>query len=259
MAGWQRAGDTPGLMFGPSQPPAMPSPGSPTAGSTGGYPSGSLEQGSAGGGPITADLGVWEMFWRSLVLGFGTAIVIPIPWVMTMYCRWFVSRVHVPQRSPLSFTGRPMELWWYWAIIAGSVALSFTDLPYVGLITLPFELLLHWCLLKWFMPRISSEGRPLSLTFEGSPWGWIGWQLLLGLSVITIIGWAWVAAAWMRWTAQHIAGTRRAVVFTGTGLEILWRTLVFMIAAGFIIPIPWVLAWYYRWYVSQFSLVARTA
>jgi len=35
----------------------------------------------------------------------------------------------------------------------------------------------------------------------------------------------------------------------------LWRTIVFVIACGFIIPIPWVLRWYTQWYTSQVSVV----
>jgi hypothetical protein len=44
---------------------------------------------------------------------------------------------------------------------------------------------------------------------------------------------------------------------SATGLEMLWRTLVFGVAAVFIIPIPWVMRWYTTWYVSQFALVER--
>ena len=64
----------------------------------------------------------------------------------------------------------------------------------------------------------------------------IGWQLLMYVSVITIIGWAWVITAWMRWICRNISGTRREVVFNGTGLEVLWRTLLFVIGCVFIIP-----------------------
>ena len=39
----------------------------------------------------------------------------------------------------------------------------------------------------------------------------------------------------------------------------MFRQLVFALAAAFIIPIPWALAWYARWYVSQFVLVEPTA
>ena len=50
--------------------------------------------------------------------------------------------------------------------------------------------------------------------------------MLTVLSVITIIGWAWVYAAWMRWICRNIQGTRREVMFIGSGLEFLWRTIV---------------------------------
>ena len=51
----------------------------------------------------------------------------------------------------------------------------------------------------------------------------------------------------------------KSVVFNGTGLEVLWRTILLAIGCAFIIPIPWVMRWYNRWYVSQFALVERTA
>jgi hypothetical protein len=38
---------------------------------------------------------------------------------------------------------------------------------------------------------------------------------------------------------------------------VLWRTLVFSIGCAFIIPIPWLLRWYTKWYASQFALVER--
>jgi hypothetical protein len=38
---------------------------------------------------------------------------------------------------------------------------------------------------------------------------------------------------------------------------VLWRTIVFVIACIFIIPIPWMLRWYAQWYASQFALAER--
>ncbi len=73
-------------------------------------------------------------------------------------------------------------------------------------------------------------------------WAFIGWQILVVVSFITIIGWAWVSTAWMRWICRNIQGTRREIVFNASGLEVLWRTIVFAIACVFIIPIPWVYA-----------------
>jgi hypothetical protein len=248
MANWQKAGEIPGLLSGGSGPPSIPrSNVSLTAG------------GSASEQFLSADLGVWALLWRSLVVVLSFLIVIPVPWAVTMFCRWFVSCLRVPQHGQLAFTGRPMELWWYWAVVALSIVAPLADYDYLGLLLVPIQVLAYWFLLKWFVPRISSEGRQLPLTFEGSPWAWFGWQLLLGLSILTVIGWAWVTAAWMRWTCRNIAGTRRNVVFNGTGPEILWRTLVLLIATIFLIPIPWAMAWYYRWYVSQIALVQRAA
>jgi hypothetical protein len=85
----------------------------------------------------------------------------------------------------------------------------------------------------------------------------LGWSLLGVVSFFTIIGWAWVYVAQLRWMARHIEGTRRAVVFDATGLEFLWRSLVTFVACLFIIPIPWMYRWFTRWLASQTILVDR--
>jgi hypothetical protein len=63
----------------------------------------------------------------------------------------------------------------------------------------------------------------------------------------------------LRWICRNIQGTRREVVFTGTGLELLWRTIVAAIASIFIIPIPWVYRWMWQWMASQTVLAERGA
>ena len=89
--------------------------------------------------------------------------------------------------------------------------------------------------------------------------GYVGWQLLLVVSFITIVGWAWVVTAMTRWICRNIGGTRREVLFNGSGLQVLWRTIVLALLCSLIIPIPWMLRWYARWFVSQFSLAPRGA
>jgi hypothetical protein len=79
------------------------------------------------------------------------------------------------------------------------------------------------------------------------------------LSVITVIGWAWVITAWMRWICRNVAGTRREIVFGATGWQVLWRTVLFGLGCALLIPIPWAMRWYATWYVSRFALVERTA
>ncbi len=56
---------------------------------------------------------------------------------------------------------------------------------------------------------------------------------------------------------RNIEGTRREVVFNGTGLEFLWRSLVLFVGCVLIIPIPWVYRWFTRWLASQIALVPR--
>ena len=79
------------------------------------------------------------------------------------------------------------------------------------------------------------------------------------LSFLTIIGWAWVVTAWTRWICRNISGTRREIIFNASGLEVLWRTVVLIIACAFLIPIPWVMRWYATWIVSQFALAEHGA
>ena len=126
-------------------------------------------------------------------------------------------------------------------------------------LTFLVQIALYWLFLKWFVANLASNGQPLGLSFSGSFWAYLGWTVLAALSVITIIGWAWVYVASMRWICRNIEGTRREVVFNGTGLEFLWRAIVAAIACCFIIPIPWVYRWMSRWLASQTVLAERSA
>ena len=108
---------------------------------------------------------------------------------------------------------------------------------------------------RWIASNLSSNGQRLPIAFDGGALTYIGWHVLLLISAVTIIGWAWVITAWMRWICRNVSGTHREIVFNASGLEMLWRTLVVALGCVFLIPIPWVLRWYTSWYVSQFELV----
>ncbi len=86
-----------------------------------------------------------------------------------------------------------------------------------------------------------------------------GYSLLAAIAIFTIIGWAWVYVAQIRWMCRHIEGTRREVTFNATGLEFLWRSVVTALACVFIIPIPWMYRWFAGWLASQTVLVERGA
>jgi GYF domain 2 len=246
MPGWQKAGDISGLLSGASDPPVVAPSGVPLT--TGGATTGQS---------LSADFGIWALLGRSLLLSIGSMLVIPAPWTATGFYRWCIEHLRVAQRPELGFTGKPSDIWYVFVIQGLCAYAGFSDSWYPTLIVIPLEGLLWWMTVRWIIANISSEGRQLPLSFKGGPWAYVGWYLLLYVSVITIIGGAWVIAPWMRWICRNVDGTRRHIVFNADGWEILWRTVIAGLLSALIIPIPWVMAWYYRWYVSQFALVER--
>jgi hypothetical protein len=246
MTGWQKAGGIPGLFSGSGAPPAIPQSGGP------------LTSAGLRGGPLSIELPLWGFLGRMLLLTIGYLFVIPAPWTGTGFYRWMASRTEVPGRPNFAFTGQPGDIWYVFVVTGLTFYVEAYD-NRLQLIIIPVSAFLSWILLRWLAGNLTSNGQRLPIAFDGSAIGFVGWQLLMYVSFITIIGWAWVITAWMRWICRNIAGTRREVVFNGTGLEVLWRTIVFAICCAFIIPIPWMLRWYNRWYVSQFALLERTA
>lgn len=254
MTGWQKASEVPGLMGGSMAPPAIPPGGGPVT-SAGGY--GAAATGYGGSGPFSLDVGVWALLGRSILFVIGLLLVIPAPWVATSFYRWIVQHIRVPGRPNLGFTGQVGDIWWVFVLLglcsyAGSIGYSS-----IQLLSIPLQAFLSWMIVRWVVANISSNGVKLPIEFKGSWLGYIGWYLLLMISAITIVGWAWVTTAWMRWNCRNISGTHREVTFNASGLQVLWRTLVFVIGCALLIPIPWVLRWYASWYTSQVSLVER--
>lgn len=247
MASWQKAGDIPGLLAGRGSPPTFAQSG------------GEATSGGYGGGTLNVDFGIWDFFWRGLVLFLGLITVIPAPWAIVWYLKWFVGCVQVPGRSNMSFAGNAMTLVpWYFGFVVLAIIVGVIGSKPLGNLLSIAQIALYWLLLRWLIANLASNGRPLGLSFSGSFWAYLGWTLLFGISIITIIGWAWVYAAQMRWICRNIQGTQRQVVFNGTGLEYLWRFVVALILSSLVVPIPWVWRWLIRWQASQTELVERT-
>ena len=131
MAAWQFAGDVPGLLSGGSRPPAVSQAGGR-----------SVVTGGDGAAAVSLDVGVWELFWRSVVLAISFLLILPLPWVLVWYCRWFVSHVHVTQWPNLGFTGRPMDLWWYLAAFV--LQLCGMLVENISFLVGPVLLVLYW-------------------------------------------------------------------------------------------------------------------
>jgi GYF domain 2 len=234
LSSWQRAGDVPGL--------------APRA--TGQ---------AAAGGAITGDFTTWGLFGRVLLFVIGFLLVIPAPWVATILYRWLVEHLRVPRRPNLGFTGNPGDIWYVFVLMGLISYAGFTGIWWLPFIFMPVNAFLAWLSVRWVAANISSDGQKLAVTFEGSPWAYIGWFVLAYVSIFTVVGWAWVATAWTRWICRNIAGTRRTVVFNASGWGVLWRTVLFVLACIPIIPVPWVMGWFARWYASQFELVERAS
>jgi len=255
MSGWQRAGEIPGLIPAAGAPPSVPQPGGPPPMSAGGSYGGG--GGGYAGGPLSIDFGILEFVWRTLVMIIGCALIIPAPWVLVWYLKWIVPCVQVPGRPNLSFTGDAMTIVpWYFGFIVLAIAAAFVSDVLSNLMSV-VQFVLYWLFLKWSIANLASNEQPLGLSFSGSIWSYLGYAILAVLAIFTIIGWAWVYVAWARWFCRNIQGTQREVLFIGTGLEFLWRSIVALIASVFIIPIPWVYRWMWQWMASQTVLAER--
>ena len=248
MVNWQKAREIPDLLPGASGPPALPHAGGPLT--TGGTP---IAQ------PLSAEFGIWALFGRALLYLIGLLLVIPLPWVVTGIYRWLVAHLRVPQRPDAAFTGNPGDIWYVFVILALCTYAGVSQVSYLQYALIPIEAFLSWVVVRWFVVNVSPDGHQRPLTFTGSAWAYMGWYFLSLLSFITIIGWAWVLTAWLRWMCRNVDGMRREITFNASGWQMLWRTLLFSVATVLIIPIPWALRWYVSWNVSQVTLVERTA
>ena len=182
------------------------------------------------------------------------------PGSIVMYCKWIVSCVHVPGRPQPEIHGPARD---------ADVVFRGSDLHHrrgsrrctprqrrLGHRSAGSLLAAHQMVRRQHQfERTTARLAVLGLIL-GHIWAGICWP---SFPSITIIGWAWVYTAQIRWMCRHVEGTRREVVFNATGLEFLWRSVVTFIACAFIIPIPWVMSWFIGWQVSQVELVERSA
>jgi hypothetical protein len=252
MSEWRMAGQVDRFvpLFGASGPPALPhdaktSSTSPT-------------------GALSSSFPVWGLFGRSLLVMIGFVLIIPSPWVGTWFYKWLCERVALPDGRPLRFAGQPRDIWY--VFIAMSLSIWIGQFPYGGadqfhygeLVTIPLSWILGVLFLRWICAKLGTEDGSLRLSFEGGYLPYVGWNLLQMVSVITIIGWAWVMKLMLQWICRNVRGTT-GFAFRATGLSILWRSLVLVLLSILLIPIPWMMRWYARWMISQVSVVEPSA
>jgi GYF domain 2 len=150
MAGWQKAGEIPGLLAGASGSPPVPQWGGLSA--TGG---------AAAGQSVSVDFSIWALLGRALLFVIGFLLVIPAPWTATSFYRWFIERLRVPQRPDLGFAGNPGDIWYVFVIQGLCSYVGFGDTSYLPLIVILLQALLSWMTIRWIVANISSQGHHL--------------------------------------------------------------------------------------------------
>jgi len=196
-----------------------------------------------------------------LVAAAANVLIVPAAWGAVAVYRWLARNLHFSDGTRVSFEGRGHEVWGYYAIAAllglapqlsraaddpGAVLFISIGLP---LLLLPITAAVWVEIIRWAVRSVKlSCGTPLS--FQGTYSGYLGWSLLVSLSVYTIIGWAWAVVGAVNWLCRNVAAGDHRLSFERSGWGVLWRTFVGALACGFVIPIPWIIAWLLRWWVG---------
>ena len=198
--------------------------------------------------------------WMFL-MNLASVVVIPAAWAAAAFNRWLFSNLKLSDGTRVAFVGRGEEIWGYFVVaalmglvpqlgrLAGDEMLQSLAILGLSLLTLPLTAWAGVKIITWLVQRIEL-GCGTRLDFTGTWGAYLGWMVLYYVSAYTIIGWAWVAVALLNWLCRNVQAEGNQVRFTGRGAEVLWRVLVGALACALIIPIPWILAWWYKWGAS---------
>lgn len=205
--------------------------------------------------------------WMLLAI-VASLVLVPLAWVAAAANRWLCRNLKFSDGTTATFSGTGGQVvgWMvlYLVVVVG-YQIANPHAARAGILFMLLLLAVYFVALAaimirvigWFVSHVELSSGP-SLSFTGTFGALVGWNLLVGISCITIVGWAWAAAAMYRWFARNTRGQGIEFQFHGKGHQILWRTLVVCLASILIIPIPWMFLWFMRWYVRNVSL-ARSA
>jgi hypothetical protein len=201
------------------------------------------------------------LFGRTLLMGLLSLLILPTSWTAAWFFKWFVGRVRMSDGTTASFNGRGGEIWLAF-IALGVLSIASGVGPgewrmLIGALSVFLVPLFKLMIFRWQVRSVKlSSG--VSFTFTGRYWPYLGWQLLWLVSLLTIVGWAWVDAAYYRWLCRNVDGGQCRIEFTGSGWNILWRTLAVVLSCLLIVPIPWTGLWLVKWYVRNVSIQQAT-
>jgi hypothetical protein len=207
-----------------------------------------------------AGTGLEALGWGLLMI-VAIPVVVPMAWVWAAVARWFCRNTTFSDGTQATFTGRGGEIWG-WALLMGLLVwlsvglnLALREEGFGAQLLVQLGISVITCavglqLLRWFFSSLdlTCGARPY---FTGDYLSYLGWTLLIQISVYSIIGWAWSSTALYRWMCRHIEGGDFQVRFEGSGGGLLWRGLLLVLTALVIVPIPWMTVWLVRWLLQN--------
>jgi hypothetical protein len=115
------------------------------------------------------------------------------------------------------------------------------------------DVTVYYFWLKYFLAGVvDASGRRLNFTGDGI--SYVGFMLLVWVSFITVVGWAWVQAAFYRWICRSTQAEGVTIHFRASGWAFLWRTIVYVLFCVPIVTIPWAMAWLYRFFITSVEI-----
>ena len=199
----------------------------------------------------------WSLYYLLLSI-----FIIPTAWGAVALYRWLIRNLKLSDGTKASFSGLVEQVWGYFVLsmLLGFVPLlsrtveNTTTAAYVSyglsILTLPISALIGLKIMRWFIGNIKFNDGTVT-RFVGEYVPYLGWLIFISLSALTIIGWAWVAVAFLRWLFRNVEAGTNKVEFLGSGWGLLWRCILAGLASIFIIPIPWVYLWVFKWIIGN--------
>ncbi len=189
-------------------------------------------------------------------------LIVPGAWLLAAVCRWFCRNLRFSDGDVAEFRGRGIEIvgWWIFALLVGGIRIGvpgirLVDVQILGGVAF-FIGAYGWLqVIRWMIRSVGlSSGARFS--FKGTYLELLGWHVLNGLAMLTIIGWGWSLAATYRWMARSTRAEQRELRFHGEGHQVLWRVVVTVLMCIPVVTIPWAVLWYTRWIVANVTIEA---
>ena len=162
MENWTKAGAIPGLIGNAQRPPPIPSPSAT-------LPPGAVQS-------FSTDVRVWPLIGRSIVVVLAQLLILPAPWAITSFYRWFVEHLQVPAHSRVAFAGKAEDIWYIFMLNAllGYAGFINQYLPLAAFFLGPLFALI---IARWFIRNLTWDGQATTLRFAATYWPLLGWYV----------------------------------------------------------------------------------